>query len=390
MCAAPMLTTLATFNNTNGANPYAGLTSDAAGNLYGTTYQGGASNLGTVFKVAANTHVLTTLATFNNTNGASPYAGLVVDNVGNLFGATYHGGSGGLGTIFQVSAGTRVLSTLVTFNGNNGALPLGGLFADGTGNLYGTTSGGGTLGIGTVFQLTAGTHALTTLVSLASFTGPSGPSGRLTGDASGNLYGTSEGGGAGFPGAVFKVAGGTNTLTTLATFNGTNGADPQSSLIADAVGNLYGVAQLGGTGNFGTVFQVAVDTHAVTTLVTFNKANGATPIGGLIVDGAGNLYGTTNGGGANGIGTVFKIAAGTNVLTTLMSFDATAGYAPDGDLIADATGNLYGTTYLGGPSNQGTVFELTGTGFVVPEPATFSLLAFTALPLLRRRRRVAT
>jgi uncharacterized repeat protein (TIGR03803 family) len=300
------LTTLATFNGTNGSNPYAGLIADASGNLYGTTRSGGANGYGTVFELAAGTHALSTLATFNATNGDGSFGDLIADASGNLFGTTFNGGANNAGTVFKVAAGTHALSTLASFNRTNGAYPYAGLIADASGNLYGTTEEGGANNAGTVFKVAADTHALSTLVT---FNGTNGadPRGRLIADASGNLYGTTFWGGANGSGTVFEVANDVNhTLTTLATFNGANGAIPVAGLIFDASGNLYGTTAGGGANNRGTVFEVANDVnHTLTTLATFNGANGAIPEAGLIFDASGNLYGTTSEGGANGRGTVF-------------------------------------------------------------------------------------
>ena len=364
----PSISTLATFNGANGSFPIAGLIADAAGNLYGTTKQGGANNLGTVFQVAFGTHALTTLVTFDGTNGYYPIAGLTTDAAGNLYGTTEGGGANNRGTVFQVAAGTHAFTTLVAFDGVNGAVPLTtGLIADAAGNLYGTTAQGGANGLGTVFKVAADSRALTTL---ATFDGPNGatPEAGLIVDAAGNLYGMTTYGGPSDLGTVFQIAAGTHTLTTLATFDGGNGSYPFAGLIADAAGNLYGTTVSGGANNqgSGTVFQVAAGTHVLTTLATFDGANGASPHAGVISDAAGNLYGTTAAGGANDQGTVFKVAAGNHALTTLAVFDGNHGSSPYAGLIADAAGNLYGTTTAGGPNNAGAVYQLAGTGFVVP------------------------
>jgi len=130
-------------------------------------------------------------------------------------------------------------------------------------------------------------------------------------------------------------------------------------MIADSSGNLYGTTSGGGANSDGTVFEVAAGTHTLSTLVTFNGTNGEEPYASLIADANGNLYGTTSGGGANSGGTVFEIAAGTHTLSTLTSFNGTNGQQPYASLIADASGNLYGTTNTGGANDDGTVFELS-------------------------------
>ena len=354
------LTTLV--SNTNGSAASNGLLADAGGNLYGTTYYGGANNDGTVFEVASGTHLLSTLVTFNGANGQIPKAGLIADGDGNLYGTTSGGGAHGLGTVFEVAAGTHMLTTLATFNGSNGSYPRCVLVADASGNLFGTTQNGGALDSGTVFEVASGTHALSTLATFNGVNG-AGPQAGLIADGGGNLYGTTLLGGTGGTGTVFKVTAGTHAIITLASFNGSNGSDPGCGLLADAGGNLYGVTQRGGANNDGTVFEVASGTHLLSTLVTFNGANGQSPAWGLIADGGGNLYGTTGLGGdlsvnnGNGGGTVFEVAAGTHLLNTLATFSGATGEFPGSSLIADASGNLYGTTF-----SPGTVFELSPAG----------------------------
>ena len=180
------------------------------------------------------------------------------------------------------------------------------------------------------------------------------------------------------------MAAGTHALTTLTSFNYlTSGANPSGHLAIDAAGNLYGTAQEDGAGRSaqGTVFEWAAGTRTLSMLATFTGTNGSNPVAGLTADAAGNLYGTTAGGGANDGGTAFEVAVGTHALTTLAAFDDNSvGYGPFSGLTADAAGNLYGTT-------GGSVFELTGTGFAVPEPASAAAVAVAAgLNLLRRRR----
>jgi uncharacterized repeat protein (TIGR03803 family) len=394
LSAAPMLTTLVSFDGSNGSGPQAELILDAAGNLYGTTGYRGPSDYGTIFRIAAGTNVLTTLASFDGSNGAYPYSHLIADAAGNLYGTTSQGGPAlNAGTVFRLAAGTNVLTTLASFNGSNGAYPYAGLIADAAGNLYGTTSEGGPWNAGNVFRVAARTNVLTTL---AWFNGSNGekPMAELIADAAGNLYGTTSWGGAYNSGSVFRVESGTNALTTLASFEGAHGNNylPYAALIADAAGNLYSTTPEG-VNSEGTVFRVTVGTNTLTTLATFHfkDSNGIAPYSRLIADAAGNLYGTTVYGGPSGHGTIFRVDAQTNTLTTLASFDGANGSRSYAGLIADAAGNLYGTTSEGGAFDRGTVFRLSGAGFVVvPEPASCFLAALAAsgLAMLRARRSV--
>jgi uncharacterized repeat protein (TIGR03803 family) len=382
---AQSLTTLTNFNNTNGSNPEAGLIADANGNLFGTTNSGGAFGDGTVFEIVKSSSgyssTPTTLVNFNGSNGANPYAGLIADANGDLFGTTFTGGAFGGGTVFEIvktsSGYAATPTTLVSFNGANGAELVGGL--DGNGNLFGTTAAGGTFGDGTVFEIvkTSSGYA-STPTTLVNFNGANGnePVTGVIADANGNLFGTSFDGGASGDGTVFEIvktsSGYASTPTILVNFNGANGANPWSSLILDANGNLFGTTGNGGaSANYGTVFEIAKTSsgyaNTLTTLVNFDGTHGAFPRGSLIADGSGNLFGTTAYGGV-GDGTVFEIvktASGyASTPTTLVIFDGTNGATPVGSLIADANGNLFDATVDGGVSGDGTVFELTGSGFV--------------------------
>jgi uncharacterized repeat protein (TIGR03803 family) len=350
------ITTLASFNSTDGALPRGALIMDGSGNLYGTTIQGGANGYGTVFEVAAGGGTITALASFDNTDGANPWAGLVMDGSGNLYGTTYQGGASGYGTVFEVAQGSGTITALASFDKTDGANPYGALVLDGSGNLYGTTYGGGRLGDGTVFELAKGSGSITTLASLYSTVGEH-PVAGLVMDGSGNLYGTATQGGASGAGTVFEVAKGSSTVTVLASFNGTDGSGPVGGLVLDGSGNLYGTTQSGGIGD-GTVFELAQGSGTITTLASFLVPNGANPDANVITDTNGNLYGTTQTGGKFGYGTVFEVAAGTGTITTLGSFDGTDGSDAQGGLLMDGSGNLYGTTYTGGAHGDGTVFEV--------------------------------
>jgi uncharacterized repeat protein (TIGR03803 family) len=377
------LTTLASFDGLNGAFPESGLAFDSAGNLYGTTFQGGGglgdtSRHGTLFKIDANTHVLSKLATFDprQRNLNSPNGTLFVDANNNLFGTTL--GSGGIGSLFEVAANTNTIVEIARFGGDAGRQTFNRLTSDASGNLYGTANQGGANSFGTVFEFDAATRALLPVVT---FDGANGayPAADLITDSQGNLYGTSAVGGdltlnngQGF-GTVIKIDAVTHALSTLAVFNGANGASPQGELAFDSLGNLYGATGLGGANNLGTVFELDAATHSISTLVTFDGANGANPFAGVFADAGGNLFGTTRSGGnlafGSGLGTVFEIDAQTHTLTTLAKLDPSSGFGPFYNVVMDASGNLYGTGTDGGAHGLGTVFELSP----VPEPATCCL-----------------
>jgi len=280
-------------NSTDGAYPYyAGVIFDAAGNLYGTTYSGGTYNCpgdggcGTVFKLTPTVGggwTETVLYNFGNgTDGYAPYAGLILDAAGNLFGTTTYGGTNrcaeaqyqGCGTVFELSptaGGGWTETVLHNFDGTDGAIPIASLIFDTAGNLYGTTEGGGSYtNDGTVFQLSPMAGGGWTETVLYSFNeqGPGGygpAAGPLVFDAARNLYGTVFNGGAYFGGTVFKLAptvGGGWTETVLYNFGySTDGNGPWAGLIFDATGNLYGTTWYGGTyqcgqGGCGTVFEL--------------------------------------------------------------------------------------------------------------------------------------
>jgi uncharacterized repeat protein (TIGR03803 family) len=331
---------------------------------------------------------LTALVSFNGADGVAPYVGLIPNADGDLFGTTDGGGPNGHGTAFEVaktaSGYANTPTTLVSFNSADGAIPAASLIADANGDLFGTTELGGANGDGTVFEIvkTASGYA-STPTTLVGFNGPDGesPFGGLITDPNGDLFGTTYHGGANDDGTVFEIkktgAGYASAPTTLANFNGADGALPAGKLLADSNGDLIGTTSEGGADGFGTVFEIfktaAGYASAPTTLVSFNGANGSSPAVSLIADANGDLFGTTIEGGANDDGTVFEIkktAAGyANAPTTLVSFNGTKGSLPNGSLIADASGDLFGTTERGGTSDGGTVFEIAGSGFALaPTP----------------------
>ncbi len=337
----PAYSVLYSFNpssatSADGNNPYAGLIQDSNGNLYGTTYIGGTSGFGTVFQLSppsppATHWTETVLYSFaGGSDGAYPRAGLILDSAGNLYGTTYAGGAHTLGTVFQLAPTSSTSNWTETLlhsfaGGSDGANPRAGLILDSAGNLYGTTYAGGTPNLGTVFRLSPPISPATnwTETVLHPFAGGSdgaNPRAGLILDSAGNLYGTTSGG-TNDLGTVFELAPPISpaanwTETLLHSFVGgtSDGAAPYAGLILDSAGNLYGTTYAGGTPNLGTVFRLSppISPAAIwteTLLYSFlNTPDGASPYARLILDSAGNLYGTTSGGGGYGAGSVFQLS----------------------------------------------------------------------------------
>jgi uncharacterized repeat protein (TIGR03803 family) len=348
-------------NGSDGGQPYASLVKDSAGNLYGTTAVGGASGFGTVFKVDT-TGKETVLYSFSGgADGANPWAGLVWGPARSLYGTTEAGGASGYGTVFKLSK-TGKKTVLYNFTGtsDDGAYPFSRLIWDKAGNLYGTTYKGGASGYGSVFELSkSGKDKV--LYSFAGGADGGNPYAGVVRDPAGNLYGTTFGIFGVDYGTVFKLNTAHKEKVLHAFSGGTDGGYPYyGGLVRDPAGNFYGTTSFGGANQyFGTVFKVS-RAGKQTVLYSFTGgADGGQPNASVILDSKGNLYGTTVGGGASGHGTIFKLDR-TGKETVLYSFTGgTDAAAPDADLLRDAAGNLYGTSIAGGTAGGGTVFKLT-------------------------------
>jgi uncharacterized repeat protein (TIGR03803 family) len=375
------LITVASFSDSSAAFNPDSLVVDSGGNIYGTTSGG----LGAVFGINAGSSAIATLATFNGTNGDGP-SSITEDAQGNLYGTTLSGGQFNWGTLFRAtkSGGLTVLHSFDDMS--SGANPAT-VIVDSQGGLHGTTLNGPDIeqGPGGDFDGTVFSGG-----DYADFRFPgSGADGEspnsLVVDGQGNLYGTTlTGAGADGDGTVFQIpAPGASTpwgnTFTLATFNGTNEFNP-SSLVMDSQGNLYGIAN-GGADNDGAVFEIARGSNTVTALASFNGTDGSDPYplllstgqstafyaDTLVVDGQGNLYGTTYKGGADNDGTVFEIARGSNTITTLATFNGSNGKLPTALILNPQGTMLVGTTLYGGASfTPGSPDPGSGTVFAIP------------------------
>lgn len=370
---AQTFTTLLNFNGLNGAYPFCSpLTQATDGKLYGTTYAGGdltcnaPLGCGEIFRVSP-TAKLTTLYTFHGADGAGPDGGLIQALSGDLYGTTYNGGTYNNGTVFKITSAGELI-TLHNFDNTDGYYPYGGLIQAANGNFYGTTGYGGAYGFGTVFEITrAGT--LTTLHSFKLKDGAL-PQAGLIQAINGNFYGTTYRGGTYNAGTVFQITW-QGTFTTLHSFERMDGYYPYAALVQADDGNLYGTTWEGGTSTnctdgCGTLFEITPQ-GTLTILHSFESNDGAYPYSGLVEATDGNFYGTTGSGGAYNWGTIFGISK-SGALTTIYSFCPQPG-CPDGEdpaggLIQATSGAFFGTTSYGGRSPNctlgcGTVFSLS-------------------------------
>ena len=405
-------TTLYNFaGSPDGATPVADLSRDASGNLYGVTMAGGITSglcatagCGVVYKLAPS-GTETVLHSFTHgVDGAVPQGSLLLDSAGNLYGTTTAGGAGNSGVVFKLDPSGNE-TVLYSFTGGaDGGAPYGSLFMDTAGNLYGTTSVGGSSGNGVIFKLDTNGNE-TVLYGFSGTPDGSGPKAGLIQDAENNFYGTTQSGGnldcktAGFSptqtgcGTVFKLDS-AGTETVLYAFTGGNdgsdGAFPTTSLVQDAAGNLYGTTLAGSPGpcyviqnsppqapydiHCGTVYKVdAGGTETILHHFATAGNDGVSPNGDLLTDWAGNLYGTTSMGGTGdctvsgvgplstsvnvGCGTIYELDPSGNEIVLYSATSASGGTEPLGGMLADASGNLYGTTAEGGTQNFGTVFK---------------------------------
>ncbi len=380
VCAQSEQTLYSFTGSSDGGNPLSSLVMDVAGNLYGTTFVGGVYGAGEVFELSPNASggwTESVLYSFTGgADGANPYlADVIFDKAGNLYGTTVGGGDHNLGVVFkltQTGSGWSE-SVLHSFAGGiDGTGPYAGLLLDRSGDLYGTTSGGGAYGVGTAFELQHSSSGRWRELIVHTFDVKTGsaPVGGLVFDSKGDLFGTTQAGGSSGVGVVFELEhSGSSTWTTRVLHNftgGTDGGYPYAErLIFDHAGALYGTTLGGGVNNYGVVFRLSRTTARweERVLYEFNGAVESNPNSGLVLDGNGNLYGTcANGNGVTTVGSVFKMTPGAGGKYTekdLYLFTRGDGEFPDSALLFDRAGNLYGTALLGGAGNMGVVFELS-------------------------------
>jgi uncharacterized repeat protein (TIGR03803 family) len=361
------------------SDPLGRMVFDSKGNLYGT------ANSGAVFELAPQADgswTETTIANLGSKQFNYSIGGLIFDSQRNLYGTSVYGGSKQLGTAFELvprSGGGWNFKTLHAFGrGTDGRLPNSALVSDSSGNLYGVTLYGGAHKLGSVFKLTAqpvGAWKEKVLHSFGAGSDGQSPYSSLTLDAAGNLYGTADAGGTHGAGVAYELTpetDGTWKEKILYNFgNASDGGTPYSNLIFDGSGNLYGTTSGGGAYGYGTAFELTPNTGggwSETILHNFgNGTDGIEPVTGLVFDGSGNLWGTTFVGGADICsgdsygGNVFELAPSATGWTETVVANFCSDTGPGGaeGIVFDASGILYGIAYAGGTDGGGAAFEIT-------------------------------
>ncbi len=366
-------------------SPQGALLRVSDGSFYGTSAAGGTGAYGTVYRITPESEITVLInltGDTGNAKGAYPHAGLADDGTGVLWGTTEQGGTSGMGTVFKFDPATGVFTTVIEFAGPNGSNPEGALLSDGAGAMWGTAREGGANNLGTVFRIDTTTGVLENVVEFTGSTGAvlgSRPKAGLWLDGAGLMWGTTSTGGAGELGTIFSIDTADDTFTSEAVFTGTSlnalGSAPVAALVGGPNSTIWGTTSSGGIHNLGTVFSFDPATGNVTTIVNFAGPNGSRPKAALAAEGA-VFWGVTYDGGSADTGTIFKIdTANSNAFTLVSSFLGTTGTArgayPVAPLAPGAAGELWGTATQGGREERGTIIRvLTATGEVllVAEP----------------------
>jgi uncharacterized repeat protein (TIGR03803 family) len=376
------ITSLYALDDTVGRSVQSAPVLDSAGDLFDLTSAGGANSDGAVFEVPAGQRAASVLHSFTpGTDPSTSYGNLVIDAAGNLYGTSYAGGANQTGSIFEIPVG-GAYSTLYSFPDAPGIgtvlLSEVTLYqtpiisgSSSTLDFFGATSMGGDSGAGAVYEVTdANTITGQQLVAFPANYGVIGSG--VTRDSDGDIFGTSTSGGTDNSGSIWEVPVGGGLFFLRASFTGADGSDPQGPMLWDPKAQaFFGTTRFGGADNDGTLFEFA--NGIITTLASFDGLDGQGPQGNLVEDSAGDLFGTTVDGGLGSLGSVFELPAGSSTIVSVGSFDGMHnGQNPIGGLVADGLGDYYGVTSSGGTNNDGVVYELS------PQPP--SQLAFAIQP----------
>jgi len=356
--ATSAYTKLIDFDGTNGRYPSGSLVQASDGRLYGMTDAGGSPGYGSgvIFSYNLISSTYTKLRDFGKNNTGDHMAGALIKyQAKNLYGMTLEGGSYGVGTIFSYDVNTSVFTKIKDFDFTNGASPKGNLLRASDGKLYGTTSEGGSKGLGVIFSYDPFTSVYTKLMDFELIINGGQPVGSLIQASDGKLYGMADYGAGG--GVIFSYDPVTSVYTILKNFSIKTGINPSGDLVQASDGKMYGMTKDGGSANRGVIFSYDPVTSIYTKLMDFDNTEGATPNGSLIQASDGKLYGMTSQGGGPGYGVIFSYDPSTSTYTKMKNFNGTNGAFPLGSLVQASDGKLYGMTSQGGSNNYGVAFS---------------------------------
>ncbi len=349
-------TKLYDFNGSPARNPFGSLIQGTDGLFYGMTHTGGGSNAGVIFSYNSLNGEYTTIHSFNNADGRTPYGSLIQSSNGLLYGMTYYGGHWNAGVIFSYNISNDSFIKLHDFDNANGKHPYSELIEGIDGKLYGVTSAGGDFGFGVVFSYDSSNSSYNKLHNFDNSNGGY-PYGNLIQAPDGIFYGLTTAGGASNNGVLFTYDPIEHTYVKLYDFDKTNGGKPQNSLILGDDGLFYGMTQQGGIDNFGVLFTYNSTTNIYNKIRDFYNFDSSHPYGSLLRGSDGLFYGMTSGGGDLDKGVIFSYNLINDTYSELYEFDGLNGESPFGTLIQGLDGLFYGVTFAGGNSGTGALFS---------------------------------
>lgn len=352
----------ANFNNgTNGGSPMGSLIKASNGKLYGLTNGGGTGNKGVIFEFDMTTNTFVKKMDLGVlTTGTNPYGSFMQASNGKLYATTFFGGKNNAGTIFEYDPATNTASVAVHLGGD-AKMPRGTLLHASNNKLYGMTAAGGANNYGVIYEYDHLTNIFTKKFDLNTATG-TGPYGSLIEATNGKFYGFGRSGGVNNMGTIMEYDVITNTCVSKYDFAmNASGCVPMGSPLQAANGKIYGLTVSWGANSGGVLFEYDITTNTYTKKFDFSSAAGQYPYGSLIEVSPGILYGMTQSGGANNLGTIFEYNYLTNTHTKKFDFTTATGSNPQGSFIKASNGKLYGLTYQGGSVNGGTIFEYDHT-----------------------------
>jgi uncharacterized repeat protein (TIGR03803 family) len=348
------------FNGATGSNPKGTIMQADNGLFYGLTYAGGVYDFGVLFEYdpadGPDGKFTKKIDLGGSINGAYPSGALLEASNGKFYGTTYNGGLSDLGVLFEYDRHSEVFIKKIDFNNADGSTPTGGLIEHSNGKFYGMTAWGGTADAGVLYEYLSGSNTYTNKFSFGGNNGEN-PQGRLTLAGNGNLYGLAQFGGANNRGVLFEFQPASGIVTKKIDLSLSLGSYPIGGLWHASNGKLYGMTSEGGTNNLGVLFEYDPGTNQYINKVDFDNSNGALPFGGLAETSGGKLYGMTSGGGATDQGVIFEYDISTSTLVKKFDFFLEVGTLPAGSFTLSGNGKLYGTTQSGGVNDLGTIIE---------------------------------